>query len=76
MDKLFEILEELKPDVDFRNEKALVDDSILDSLDIISIISEISDKFDVVIPPDMITPENFNSAENIFDLIEELEKLD
>ena len=72
MDRPIEILEELKPGVDFSKEKALVDDAILDSLDIITIISEISDEFDVTVSPDMITPENFNSAENIFELIEEL----
>lgn len=72
MDKLIEILERLKPGVDFKNEKALVDDAILDSLNIITIISELSDEFDVTVSPDMITPENFNSAEKMFSLVEQL----
>ncbi len=76
MDRLIEILEALKPGVDFRSEKALVDDSILDSLDIITIISEISDEFDVTVSPDMITLENFNSAEDMFNMIKELENGD
>ena len=74
MEELLEILEELHPDVDFTTEKALVDDKILDSLDIVSLISEIADRFDVVIPADEIVPENFNSAEALAALIERLEE--
>mgnify|MGYP002514605585 CR=1 FL=1 len=72
MDTLLEILSEIKPGVDFESETALVDDGILDSLDIISIISEISDEYDVTVSPEEIVPENFNSAEAIYSLIQEL----
>lgn len=72
MENLLEILTEIKPGVDFESETALVDDGILDSLDIISIISEVSDEYDVKIAPEKITPENFNSADAIMDLIDEL----
>ena len=72
MDTLLEILSEIKPGVDFESETALVDDRILDSLDIISIISEISDEYDVTVSPEEIVPENFNSAEAIYSLIQEL----
>ena len=74
MEELLEILGELHPDVDFAAEKALVDDKILDSLDIVSLISEIADRFDVVIPADKIIPENFNSAKALWALIERLEE--
>ena len=47
MEKLLEILEGIRPDVDFRNETALIDDGILDSFDVVSIISELDDAFDV-----------------------------
>ena len=73
MDELLEILNELHPDVDFEVEDSLVDDHILDSLDIVSLISEIDDRFDVAIPAEEIIPENFNSAEAIYDLICRLE---
>ncbi len=73
MNELLEILREVKPGVDFETETSLVDDGILDSLDIISIISEVSDEFDVKIPPEEITPDNFNSAEAIMELINDLE---
>ena len=72
MEELLEILAEIKPGVDFKSETALVDDGILDSLDIISIISEVSDEYDVKISPEKITTENFNSAAAIMNLIDEL----
>ena len=51
MEELLELLNDIKEDVDFENEKALVDDHILDSFDILQIISDISDEFDIVILP-------------------------
>ncbi len=73
MDELLEILENLHPDVDFETCDTLIDDKILDSFDIVSLISEINDVFDVAISAEEITPENFNSAETIYDLIERLQ---
>lgn len=70
MEELLQILNEACPGVDFENEKALVDDEILESLDIVGIVSEIIDVFDVEISVDDIIPENFNSAEAIMALIE------
>lgn len=74
MEKLIEILEGIRPDVDFRNETALIDDGILDSFDVVSIISELDDAFDVQIRITELDPENFNSAENIWNLVQELKK--
>ena len=45
-----EILKNLHPDVDFETCTTLVDDRIIDSFDIVTIISEINDEYDVVIP--------------------------
>lgn len=72
MDSLLSILEDLHPDVDFESCTTLIDDGIIDSFDIVSIISEINDVFDVIIPPEEITPENFNSAQALYELIERL----
>ena len=69
MEELMEILTELRPDVDFENETALITDGILDSFDIISIIAEINDAFDIEISADDISPENFNSAKALYSLI-------
>lgn len=66
---LLEILKELHPDEDFENCSTLVDSKVLDSFDIISLISEINDEFDVVISADKIVPENFNSVEALCKLI-------
>lgn len=73
MDKLLEILQELHPDVDFETEEHLVDNKILDSFDIITIISEIAGEFDVTISAEHIIPQNFNSAKALYALIEKLE---
>ena len=73
MEKLLEILRELHPDVDYENEEHLIDDAILDSLDIVSLIAEISDTFDVTITAKDIIPDNFNSGKAMYELIEMLE---
>ena len=72
MDKLLEILQGIRPDVDFENETELIDDGILDSFDVVSIISEIDDAFGVQIRINELDPENFNSAEAIWSLIQKL----
>lgn len=73
MDELLEILKALHPDVDYDTCTTLVDDRIIDSFDIISIISEIAAEFDVQIPAEEIIPDNFNSAAALYALIEKLE---
>ena len=72
MKKLLDILKDIRPDVDFENETALIDDGILDSFDVVSIISEIDNVFGVQIRITELDPENFNSAEAIWDLIQKL----
>ena len=72
MEKLLEILKEIRPDVDFENETELIDEGILDSFDVVSIISEIDDTFDVQIRINELDPENFNSAKAIWNLIQKL----
>ena len=72
MDKVLEILKQVRGDVDFATQKALIDDGILDSFDIVSIIAELSEAFDVTISIDDMTPENFNSAEAMYNLVERI----
>lgn len=72
MEKLLEILKGIRPDVDFENEAALIDDGILDSFDVVSIISELDDAFGVQIRINELDPENFNSIKSIWSLIERL----
>ena len=73
MEALLELLTNLHPEVDFETCSNLVDGRIIDSFDIISIISEINDEFDVVIPAEEIVPDNFNSAQALYELIVRLE---
>lgn len=74
MEELLEILTNLHPDVDFTEEEHLIDDKVLDSLDIVSIIAEVSEVFDVSITAKDILPENFNSAKALYELIQRLEE--
>lgn len=72
MEELAEILEQMHPDVDVRKEKALATDKILDSFDIITLLAEIHERFDVVVPAVEITEENFDSIERMYALITRL----
>lgn len=72
MEILLEILEELHPDVDFENCETLIDDKILDSFDIITLVADINDEFGVAIPAVELIPENFNSVKSLYALIERL----
>ncbi len=73
MDELMQILEELRPDVDFENETALIDDGVLDSFDIVALVGELNEEFDIEIKPNNLVPANFNSAKAMMKLIEELQ---
>ena len=73
MEQLIELLQELHPEIDYETEEGLVDNGILDSLDIVTLITDINDAFDVSIPAEEILPENFNSAKALWDLIERLD---
>lgn len=73
MEELLSILTEMHPDVDFETEEHLIDDMILDSMDIVSLITEISEAYDVTITARDIVPENFNSAKALYALIQRLE---
>ena len=74
MEQLLAILSDLHPDVDFSVTEDLIDDGILDSLDIVTLVTEIHSEFDVTIPAEEIVPENFNSAGAIMALIERLDE--
>ena len=74
MEELLEILKEIKHEVDFENEENLIGDELLDSFDIISIVSAIDNEFDVKITAKDILPENFNSASALYELIQRLEE--
>ena len=70
MEQLIALLSEICPGVDFEKETALVDDGLIDSFEMVSIVSEIMDQFDIELDVDDLLPENFNSAAAIWQLIE------
>jgi len=74
MEQLLNILSELHPDVDFETCTTLIDDKILDSFDIVTLVAEIDDAYDVAIPAEELVPENFNSAKALFALLQRLEE--
>ena len=72
MEELMELLKALKPEIDFETEKELIDDGLLESFDVITLIAEIEDQFGVEIPAEEIVPENLNSVEGIWSLIQRM----
>lgn len=73
MEKILEILKSIRSDVDFETEKHLIDDGILDSFDVVSVVGELCDAFDITITAEDLEPENFNSVEAIWALVERLQ---
>ena len=76
MEELLEILQDIKPGVDFENETALIDNGVIDSLDIIKLVGQISDEFDVEVEVTDLVPANFNSAKAMYAMIQRLEDED
>ena len=73
MDRLLEILEEILPGEDIENCDTLVDDNILDSFAIISLVAELEEEYDITISPAELVPENFNSAESLWAMFQRLQ---
>lgn len=73
MEELIKILEDIKPGIDFNKEENLIEDEILDSFDIVNLVSRLDDEFDVKITPADLVPENFKSAQSIYNLIQQLQ---
>ena len=73
MEEIISILEEIQPDADYETCETLIDDNILDSFAILSIISELEDEYDIRITPAEIIPANFNSAKAIYAMVKRLQ---
>ena len=73
MDEIIQILEEIQPDGDYETCDTLIDDGILDSFAILSIVSELEDEFDIRSTPADIIPENFNSAAALYEMVQRLQ---
>ncbi len=73
-EELMSILTDLRPDVDFENEEKLIDDGVLDSFDIVSLVSELNSEFDIEINVMDLEPENFNTVEAMLELIVKMQE--
>ena len=74
MEELLNILEEIQPDADYETCDTLIYDGILDSFAILSIVSELEDAFGVQVTPAEIIPENFNSAQALWEMVQRLQE--
>lgn len=74
MEELLEILNDINPDVDYETEDNLIDGKIYDSFSIITLISNISDEFDIELGPEHLIPENFNSAQAMWKMIQRVQE--
>ncbi|MCL2378225.1 MAG: acyl carrier protein [Defluviitaleaceae bacterium] len=74
MCELLKILQEMHPEVDYAAHQTLIDDKILDSFDIITLVAEVNDRMDIAIPAEELVPENFNSYAALLALVERLEE--
>lgn len=70
MEKLMEILMDIDPDIDYKNEKNLIDGKVLDSFSIVNLVSQISETFDIEISPKYLVPEYFNSVDAMWEMIQ------
>ena len=68
MDELLEILNEVKPGVDFENDTDLIGHGVLDSITMVTLVMELNDAFDIEITPVDIVPENFKTVQTIYDI--------
>ncbi|MBQ5998475.1 MAG: acyl carrier protein [Treponema sp.] len=73
MEELLNILKEAKPDIDFEKETKLIDNGLIDSFDVVQLVMQLNEAFDIEIGAEEITPENFNSAESIWKMIQRLQ---
>ena len=76
LEQIIDILKSVREDVDYNSETALIDNGIFDSFDVVGLVSELKDAFEIDIGIDDLTPENFNSARSILALVERLQDAD
>ena len=72
-ERVLQILQEVRHDVDFEKETKLIDDGILDSFDIIAVVSELNENFEIEITADELEPENFNTLDAVVELVESVQ---
>ena len=74
MEELMEILREIDDSIDYEKETALIDSQLLDSFGVITLVAELEENCDITIEAAEMVPENFNSAEAIWKMIQRLQE--
>ena len=75
MEDLFHVLIQFNDNIDYKNETALLTDGIIDSVSLVELVTVLEKSFFIDIPLEEIIPENFNSIENIWGMIERLQNI-
>lgn len=68
-EKIYKMLEEIRPEFNFRQSNNFVEDGYLDSFDVVTIVSEIESEFGIIIDGLDVLPENFETVSSICELI-------
>lgn len=70
MEEILRIAKDIRPDIDWENATSLMDDELIDSFDVVGIAGELMEEYDIQIIVDDIEPENFNSLQCIYDMVQ------
>ena len=74
MEEIIELLQQIRPEVDYETVEDLIDGEYIESLDLVMIIAALEEKFDISIPMSMINPDNFNSVRGMYEMVKQLSK--
>ncbi len=72
MEEIVGILKGIHPEIDYETENGLIDKRLFDSFDIVTLVGQLTEEYDIEIGPEDLVPENFNSAKRIYELVERL----
>lgn len=73
MEKLLKILEDIKPGVDFAKSEDMIEEGLIDSFDIVTIIARINEEFDIEFTVSEVVPENFKTVKTLYETIERIQ---
>ncbi|MBQ9562202.1 MAG: acyl carrier protein [Lachnospiraceae bacterium] len=74
MEEILAMLSELNSSVDFATAENIMSSRLLDSIDIIELVSKLEDAFDIEIGMEYMDKENFESAQAIWEMVQEIQE--
>jgi acyl carrier protein len=69
INQILDILSKIRPEIDFRDSTDYLADGLLDSFDIVTLVSDLDSGFGICIPGTEITPDHFRNAESIAEIV-------